>query len=61
VSPNRPKHAADDTRPTNAMFASFVNMCAIFKIAIAIMKSSTSSAAPYQPICSEVQQNGGPS
>ena len=40
LSPNKPKHAADDRRPKNAMFASFVYMCAIFKIAIVIMKSS---------------------
>ena len=32
VSPNRPKHAADDTRPEHATFASVVNMYAIIKI-----------------------------
>jgi hypothetical protein len=50
VSPNRPKHAADDTRPKDATFASVVNMYAIIKIAIAIIKSSISSSAPYLPI-----------
>ena len=40
VSTNKSKHVADDRRPKNAMFASFVNMCAILKITIVIMKSS---------------------
>jgi hypothetical protein len=47
-----PKHAADDRRPKNAMFASFVYMCAIFKIAIVIMKSSI-LCSPIQTIMAQ--------
>jgi hypothetical protein len=52
LSPNKPKHAADDRRPKNAMFASFVYMCAIFKIAIVIMKSSI-LCSPIQTIMAQ--------
>ena len=61
VSPNRPKHAADDTRPKDATFASVVNMYAIIKIAIEIIKTLYPLRPHTYQYDSEVQQNGGPS
>ena len=46
ASPNKPKHVADDRRPKNALFASFVNICAIFKITIVILKIKVITKLP---------------